>query len=97
MLRSLFLISLIGLLINIDVSARELTLNDALDLALQQNKNIQIAKADRSFADALVKEAWSSALPRIDAGVSYNHNLKDNFFYITTADSAGRTSTTALE
>jgi outer membrane protein len=85
------------LIINTSAIARVLTLDDALNIAIAQNKNIQIAKSDRQFADTQVKEAWSSALPNIAAGITYNHNFRDNFFFITATDSSGKRTTTALD
>lgn len=88
----IFSIVLIG-----SVSARELTIDSALRLALKNNKNIQIARSDLEFSEARVDEAWSTALPKINIDMGYNRNFKDNFFYINASDSSGQTVTTKLD
>ncbi len=88
--RYLYIVFTFGLALS--AMGRELSLNDALTLALAENKNIQIARADVQYSDALIKEAWSTALPQVNIAANYNRNLMDNFFYITVTDSLGNKS-----
>lgn len=76
-------------LINPILQAMELDLQTALKLAKQQNKEILLAFAEFSVAEANVKEAWSQALPTIDASLGYNRNFKQTYFYINTGSSEG--------
>lgn len=69
--------------------AMELDLSAAIQLAEKQNKEIQLALAEYRTADANVKEAWSQALPRIDASFGYDRNFKQTYFYINTAGANG--------
>jgi len=89
MLNTRYAYILFTLSLALPVTGRELSLNDALTLALTENKNIQIAKADVQYSDALIREAWSTALPQVNIAANYNRNLMDNFFYITVTDSLG--------
>lgn len=77
--------------------ARELSLDDALNRALSENKNLQIAKADLQYSDALIKEAWSYALPHVDLTANYGRNIMDNYFYVTVTDSLGNRSTNKFD
>src|SRR5271169_4682958 len=42
-----------------------LTLDSAVALALEQNRDVMIAEQERYRADAQVNEAWSGALPQL--------------------------------
>jgi len=88
---------ILTLMIAVPGMARELSLDDALKIALSENKNIQIALADLQYSDALIKEAWSYALPHVTVSADYSRNLMDNFFYITVSDSLGQKSTTKFD
>ena len=53
-----------------------LTLDEALQIALVNNYAIRNNRLDVDNAQAQVREAWSDALPQIDASSSYTRNLK---------------------
>jgi hypothetical protein len=66
------------------LSAMELDLEAVIRLAKEQNKELKLARAEFRTADANVKEAWSQALPTIDATFNYNRNFKQTYFYVNT-------------
>lgn len=77
--------------------AKEYNLKDILNLAEKRNKNIQLARSDLEFAAAQKKEAWSTALPKINVDLNYNRNFLQNFFYVTVTDSLGREQTSRFD
>lgn len=59
-----------------------ITLDRALEIALQENRDIQIAEKDRRKADAQVAEARSGAFPQINALAIYTRNIKNPVLFI---------------
>jgi outer membrane protein TolC len=53
-----------------------LTLDRAISLALQQNRDVMIADQERVKADAQVTEAWAGALPTLTFTGTYTRNIK---------------------
>jgi len=51
-------------------------LNDAIKIALQNNREIEIAKMDVNKADAAVSEAFGYALPSVDFTAGFTHFLQ---------------------
>ena len=54
----------------------ELTLDDAIKIALQNNRQIKIAKMDIEKAEAKVSEAFGYAFPSVDLSAGYTHFLQ---------------------
>jgi outer membrane protein len=59
-----------------------LTLDKAISMALEQNRDILIADQDRSMADAQIGEAWSGALPQLSINGSYTLNIQKPVLFI---------------
>lgn len=59
-----------------------LTINDAVQLAIKQNKDVEVSKLGIRKADAQVTEARSNALPSVDISAQYNRNIKVPVFFI---------------
>ena len=94
MKKSLLLIFCIFLLIGNNYAAEKLTLEDFLKLVKENNKDIKLAEKDLETAKAMKKEAWATALPKLNAQASYNRNLLTSFIYIDFPDfETGITST----
>lgn len=55
-----------------------LTLEQAMALALRQNRDLRLARLELSKAGDQVDEAWGSLLPTMDAAASYTHNFSVN-------------------
>lgn len=66
--------------------ADDYTLAEVLALARENNKEIKIARADLKYSSALVKEAISTALPKISITGDYNRNFLENVFYFSITD-----------
>ena len=59
-----------------------LTLEKAIALALEQNRDVMIAAQDRYKADAQENEALSGALPQINISGNYTRNIKKPVLFI---------------
>ncbi len=59
-----------------------LTLEKAISLALQQNRDVLIAEQDRFKADAQVGEAWAGALPQLSISGVYTRNIQKPVLFI---------------
>ena len=59
-----------------------MSLDQAIDVALRQNKNVQIARLAVDKADAQVTEATGNALPSINLSAQYNRNLQVPVFFV---------------
>lgn len=55
--------------------AGELTLDQAIRIAMENNRDLQIARLQLENAQGRVREAWSAVYPRLDASASYTRNL----------------------
>ncbi len=60
----------------------EITLEKAIAMALEQNRDILIADQDRTKADAQVGEAKSDAFPQITATGQYTRNVKKPVLFL---------------
>lgn len=56
-------------------TTQRVTLEQALDLALRNNRDLRDAVLERDRAGDQVKEAWSSVFPTLDLTASYARNL----------------------
>ncbi|MBL0174263.1 MAG: TolC family protein [Ignavibacteria bacterium] len=59
-----------------------LTLDDAVQLALKNNRQLEISRLEMEKADARVTEAYGTALPNISAAGQYSRALKKPVFFI---------------
>jgi len=77
--------------------AKDFNLQQILKLAEENNKEIKLARSDLQFASAQMKEAISTALPKINVEAGYNRNFLESKFYFTVTDTAGRTQTQSFK
>jgi outer membrane protein len=61
--------------------AQQFTIKEAQDYALKNNKTFQNAAADVELAEAQLKEAKASGLPKIDGSVDYMTNFGYEFVF----------------
>lgn len=73
-----------GQLIAADSTAYKI--DQFLDLVEENSKDLRLAQKEREMADALYKEALSTALPKINAQGTYNRNLGKMFLYVDFPD-----------
>ncbi len=62
-------------------STRTLSLKEAVTIALENNRNLSVARLEVERADARVQEAWGYALPSIDFNGTYTNALKKPVFF----------------
>jgi outer membrane protein len=55
--------------------SREVTLEQAIRMALQGNRELEGARLELAGAEAQVREAWSAVYPTVNASASYTRNL----------------------
>ena len=59
-----------------------MSLDDAIQIALKQNKDVQIARLAIDKADAQVDEALGNALPTLNLNAQYNRNVQVPIFFV---------------
>lgn len=64
-------------------SARLMSLREAVELALEQNRDLRVARLEHEKASELADEAWGRTMPTVDANASYNRNLSIAPFFLT--------------
>ena len=89
-------LSLIILLVSLSAGSADaqdyidLTLDRAVEIALNQNRDIIQAKEETARADFRITEAASAAYPQVNGSWTFDKNLKPQVFVISFPDSAGR-------
>ena len=58
-----------------------LTMEKAIEIALEQNERIKLAQDDISFSESQIDEAKSTIFPKIDGFADYTHNFKNPVFF----------------
>lgn len=74
----------------VNAQQRQLTLGEAIDIALANNRDLQIARLEIENADAQVTEAFGNALPSLDLSANYTRNIKKQVFYFPGTDGISR-------
>ena len=67
---------LIGMTTSAWAQPQHLTLDQAIEMALKNNREVKIAKLDVEKANAAVKEAFGYALPSLDVSGNFSHFLE---------------------
>jgi len=73
---ALSLLLLVTCMTILQAAPRILTLDEAIDIALKKNKNVQIARYGIDKADAQVSEALGNALPSLNLSAQYVRNIQ---------------------
>lgn len=68
--------AVIAVVVSLPATAATLTINQATDLALKNNKQYLVAQAQYEKADAEVKNAVAGALPHLDMNTRYTRNIE---------------------
>lgn len=66
-------------------TTRPLTLDEAVELSLRQNKNVALAQLGVRKAEAQISEATGYALPSVSVSAGYNYNILLPVFFIPDA------------
>jgi outer membrane protein TolC len=61
---------------------KTLQLEDAVSLALEHNRELEMSRLDMDKADYQVSEAYGTALPSVSAGGTYTRTLKKPVFFL---------------
>ena len=69
---------------------QNLTLDEAIGIALEQNREIQAARLELGKADAQVDEAFGNALPTVDLNSRYTWNIRRPVFFFPGEDDVVR-------
>ncbi len=75
------LVTLLCLVHQSTAGTRDLSLDDAIEIALKQNKNILVAKLNVQKAESQVTEAYGSAMPSLSINAGFNHNIQLPVFF----------------
>jgi outer membrane protein len=78
-------------------SMQRLTVEEAVRTAMKSNHELMAAALEVQRADARVKEAWGTALPRIDLKARYTRALKKPVFYLPDFMNPGSDEVTPIE
>lgn len=73
-----------------------LTLDKAISIALEQNRDVLIAEEDRSRADAQIAETRSGAFPQLSFSAQYIRNLKIPVLFLPPGPLFGNTTELAF-
>jgi outer membrane protein TolC len=73
------------------------TLDEAVSLAVKNNRQLQMSRLDMDKADYRVQEAIGTALPTISASGQYSRSLKKNVFFVSDFTHPGSTAIIPLE
>lgn len=78
----LLLLLPIGLTWAQETDTLELTMQQAVEMAMEQNQDVQIAKLNVARANAQVREAKGNYLPGVNLSGSYDRNIKKPVFFL---------------
>lgn len=67
--------------------ARVVTLPEAVELALDQNRDLRLARLEYEKAQEQADEAWGRTMPQLDASARYTHNFAVPVTFIQAGDS----------
>ncbi|MGE5496797.1 MAG: TolC family protein, partial [Syntrophothermus sp.] len=54
----------------------KISLGDAVNMALQKNKDILISRQDLDKSEAQISEAYGNALPQVNLSANYSRNIE---------------------
>jgi len=77
-------VAVLALILTIPVASRELTLDDCIEIALQNRSSIIIARGAEDLAKANQRWALGSFLPRLSGSYSYSKNKTKDIESVTT-------------
>lgn len=72
-----------------EAQTRRLSLNDALLLALEYNRELKVAKLEREKSSQSVREAWGNVYPELTLTGQFAHSFRNTNFFIFPAGFGG--------
>ncbi|MFN3426759.1 MAG: TolC family protein [Candidatus Thermochlorobacter sp.] len=80
---------LLALVSAAEAQVRRLSLNDALSLALEFNRELKVAKLEREKSGQSVREAWGNVYPALNLTGQFAHSFRNTNFFIFPAGFGG--------
>jgi len=74
-------LSIISFSLSISAGTRQISLDQAIEIALKQNKSILVAKLNVKKAESQVVEAYGTAMPSLNVSAGFNHNIQLPVFF----------------
>ncbi|MEX1140567.1 MAG: TolC family protein [Bacteroidota bacterium] len=96
-----FFVSMFAVLIVAAAAAQDvprlITLDQAVAIALEKNRDLKSARLEVDRADARVREAWGYALPALDLSGQYTRALERPVFFLPDFANPGSNQTVAVQ
>ncbi|MBN1928340.1 MAG: TolC family protein [Chlorobiaceae bacterium] len=76
-----------------------ISLDDAVRIGLQRNRQLEIARLDKRMAGQKVRESWAEVLPHLSSSLTYTRTLKSSVIFLPGSifDQTGGGGTQAVE
>ena len=99
-MRKIFVFALVGIIVNgiaLSQQPRTITLEQAVTVALEKNKDLNTAQLEIEKADARVSEAWGYAMPSVDLSANYTRSLERPVFFLPDFANPGSNKTVPVK
>jgi len=63
-------------------SSMTISLEDAVQIGIKHNRDLEIARLDKQMAGQKVRESWAEVLPHISSGATYTRTLKPTVMFL---------------
>lgn len=74
-----------------------ISLDDAVQIGLQHNRQLEIARLDKRMAGQKVRESWAEVLPHLSSSLTYTRTLKPSVIFLPSTIFGGTGGTQAIE
>jgi len=74
-----------------------ISLDDAVRIGLQHNRQLEIARLDKRMAGQKVRESWAEVLPHLSSSLTYTRTLKPSVIFLPSTIFGGTGGTQAIE
>lgn len=74
-----------------------ISLDDAVRIGEQHNRELEIARLDRRMAGQKVRESWAEVLPHLSSSLTYTRTLKPSVLFLPSSIFGGTGGTQAIE
>ncbi|HHE33246.1 MAG TPA: TolC family protein [Chlorobaculum parvum] len=74
-----------------------ISLDDAVRIGLQHNRQLEIARLDKRMAGQKVRESWAAVLPHLSSSLTYTRTLKPSVIFLPSTIFGSTGGTQAIE
>ena len=74
-----------------------ISLDDAVRIGEQHNRELEIARLDKRMAGQKVRESWAEVLPHLSSSLTYTRTLKPSVLFLPSSIFGGTGGTQAIE